>query len=310
MNKLIVFLFVAAVSGEIINAENELRGPATDFITEFLKGLEEKKAIESLKDCMKNLDEMLNKIKEAFDLIKRLTFDDIGNGIKIIIEIFKNFYNIIKPCSAGHKVLEKLIAAIANMSIAKLIKKFRKEYYTIFLLTKLFIDFFIEGDYESSGFYLGVLLRILLLEENIEIVKNKPETNFTLSFLKAIGDNFIEEKVDKCTFNFSQFINHTKRAHNDIKSGDNHKIVVATTEIIKASKNFFKGMKSCVGTLPNFHKFEQNVKKANPRKVSQKIIKNKSKCLEHLNKILTSHSSKNYEEAGTTYGNLLKLLFA
>ena len=92
MNKLIVLLLVAAVSAEIINAENELKGPATEFITGLLKGLNEEKSIEHLKDCMKNIDEILIKIKEAFDLIKKMTYHDIINGIKIIIEIYNNLY--------------------------------------------------------------------------------------------------------------------------------------------------------------------------------------------------------------------------
>ena len=309
MNKLIILLLVAAVSGEVINAENALKGPATEFITGLLKGLNEEKSIEHLKDCMKNIDEILIKIKEAFDLIKKMTYHDIINGIKIIIEIYNNLYNMIKPCGAGYNIIEKFIAAITKMSIAQFIKKLHDKYDPIISALVLFITYFCNGNYNYGGFYLGTLLRILFLEEGIEITAVKPETDFTLSFLNAIGDNSTEKKIEKCTFSFNKLIDHLKSANNYIKSGDDHKIITATIKIISASMGFLNPMKLCVGNLPNFHKLEQIVQKANPRKFSQKIIKNKSKCLEYLNQILTSHSSKNYKKAGTAYGNLLKLIF-
>ena len=190
------------------------------------------------------------------------------------------------------------------------IKKLHDKYDPIFSALILFISYFSSGDYRYGGIYLGRLLRILFLEEGIEIVEVKPETDFTLSFLTAIGDNPTEEKVDKCSPILKKLMEHLKKAYDYIKSGNNRNIIAGTTEIINGSMNFFRTINSCVDNLPNFHTLKQIVQKANPRQFSQKIIRSKSQCLGYLNQISTSYSSKDYKEAGTAYGNLLKLIFA
>ena len=306
MKALLVILVIAAASAEVTYSNEELHSIALDFVKGFLTGLGETKSIEDLEKCMTNIEAIIVKIKEAFEEIKKMTMEGIIKGITDLIAAFKEIADIIKPCTTGYTVLEKLIKAIYNTDYQKILAKFLKHVFEFITWVTTAVECFNTGDYNCVGKQLGMLMKALFLDETLEA---KPALDFIMGFLIAIGDTPEEKNLEKCAKDINNLVSNIKKALEEFKKKKLQNIIAGLNILAKAVKSFLDGFKPCAQGLNNFQKVIQALTHPDFKKIAARILKNIGKIIADVQKIISDFQSKNYKGAGTELGNLIKLIF-
>ena len=137
-----------------------------EFLKGFLEGINEQGDINELLKCANNIESIINKIIEAFELIKKKTFDSIIAGVGLLIQAVKELLAILKPCSEGFTQIKKLLEALKNISVIKIAMKILAELGTYIQLITDFISA-ISSDPRRAGKDLGTVLYKLFLSETL-----------------------------------------------------------------------------------------------------------------------------------------------
>ena len=307
MKALLVILVIAAASAEVTYSNEELHSIALDFVKGFLTGLGETKSIEDLEKCMTNIEAIIVKIKEAFEEIKKMTMEGIIKGITDLIAAFKEIADIIKPCTTGYTVLEKLIKAIYNTDYQKILAKFLKHIFEFITWVTTAVECFNTGDYNCVGKQLGMLMKALFLDETLE--NANPAVDFILGFLIGIGDNPSEHNIEKCAKDITNFIEHLKQALEEFKKKKLKNIINAVKILIDAIKDFINGIKPCAAGLKNFEKLIKALIHPDIKKIALRLLTHIGKIIKDLTAVISNFKSKNFKAAGTALGDLIKMIF-
>ena len=137
--------------------------PVFNFIKGFLEGVNEKGDVNELLKCLKDVEPIINEIIEAVQLILTMKIENIIKGVTLLVQAVTKLINLLQPCTSGFEQLEKLIEAIINTNIMKIITKiianigkFIEDFTTCF-------EAFKSGDFEKAGKAIGdVFFRLYL----------------------------------------------------------------------------------------------------------------------------------------------------
>ena len=242
MKALLVILIIAAASAEVTYSKEELHNVALDFVKGFLTGLGETKSIEDLEKCMKDIEDIIVKIKEAFEEIKKMTMESIIKCVTALIAAFKEIADVIKPCTTGYTVLEKLIKAIYNTDYQKIVAKFLKHMFEFITWVNTAIECFNTGDYNCIGKQVGMLMKALFLDETLEA---NPALDFIIGFLIAIGDTPNEKNLEKFAKDVTDLLENIKKAIEEFKKHKPTNIINGLNIIVKPATSFLDGIKPC-----------------------------------------------------------------
>ena len=137
------------------------------FLKGFLEGINESGDINELLKCAKNLESVIKKILEAFELIKNKTIESIIAGVAILIQAVKELLTILRPCSESFGQIKKLIEALKNISITKIAMKIFTNFSTFLkLITEFIVN--INGDSHKAGKAFGeILYKLFLSREEV-----------------------------------------------------------------------------------------------------------------------------------------------
>lgn len=136
---------------------------AVAFIKGFLEGINEKGDINELLKCVKNLEQIVNKIIESIQYIKKMDFMNLIKGITMLIESVGELLNILKPCSSGFEQIKKLISAIGKIDIVKIVFKILHDPGPFVQDVVGAIDAFKNQQFQVAGKCIGDLLYRLFL---------------------------------------------------------------------------------------------------------------------------------------------------
>ncbi len=136
-----------------------------EFIKGFLEGLNEKGDINELLKCVKNIEQIVNKIIEAIGYIKNGDVTNLIKGITLLLEAVTELLNVLMPCASGFEQIKKLVDAIAHVDIIKLVFKILANPGPIIQDVMDCIDAFNNGDFHRAGKDIGdILFRMFLTE--------------------------------------------------------------------------------------------------------------------------------------------------
>ena len=96
-----------------------------DIIKGLLDGCGLKEDIENIKKCLKDLQPIINQLKEAIKILIHIKPKDIKKlkeGLKKFIAAIKALANMIAPCAKEGSAIWKIIKLIKNCNIAMIIK--------------------------------------------------------------------------------------------------------------------------------------------------------------------------------------------
>lgn len=146
-----------------LSSEEELRSNAVDFMKGFIEGIGEKGDIEKLLKCLKDLESIFNKIKEALNELKHINLQNLIKGLTMLFSAVRELMEMIKPCSEGFETIKKLIQAIAHPDIKKIAMKILMHSGQFIGHVTEAIKCFGTQNYHCAGKAVGSLLKIIFL---------------------------------------------------------------------------------------------------------------------------------------------------
>lgn len=307
MKALLVFLLIAAVSANEFTVSNN--SIAVDFIKGFLEGLGEQKAADEILKCVTNIEGILNEVYEAIQLIMKLTFQDIVNGVTKLIAAITKFNQVIEPCSKGYEVVEKLIAAIYNADFNKVLQKFTANMIALIGHITAAAGCFSSGNYKCAGSNIGTILKLLFLSETFdEATKKIHALDFLKGFIAGLGGNFNEKDFEPCVKDVEAICAAIKEAFDAIITGNFNKILEGVGKLIQAAKQLMNDIKSCAKGVEVIQKLIEAIVNIDILKVATKIIANFGKIVDIISTTVPCFTSGDYYCIGKGFGSLLKTL--
>jgi len=307
-----VLLVVSTTYGFGIRGPKQAVGdPMLDFIEGFLEGLNEKGDVNKLLECLKNIEPITLDIMEALELIMKLNYKDIIEGVGLLMKAIKELMDAMKPCSEGFEQLKKFMEAIKNFDIRKIAAKILQNIAAFMKDIAEIIEDFKEGDWYGFGKGLGdIMFRLFLQEASVEFDFDE--------FIKLVeglldgmghGQKFID--VEKCLEHFPEIYKEVLDAIKLIKELNIHdiaKLVEAIMKLVEAVRKVLDSIKPC-STAP--HELEEMIKKLlhiDFAKLLQKIISNTGSLMGDVMGAIQNLKDKKYYDAGKDLGDVLYLL--
>ena len=229
--------------------EGDQADPVYDFLKGFLEGLNEKGDVNDLLKCLKDVEPIINKIIAAIQLILTMKIENIINGVMQLVQAVTELINLLQPCTKGFEQLEKLIEAIINTDIMKIISKI------IANLGKFIEDFtncikaFTSGDYEGAGKALGdVFYRLYLTTPRTVGFNITDFEKIFEGFFGGLGNDKLFTNTTNCLLLIPTIIDKLTAAIELIKKIDwSHfdNLVDALIKVFEAFIGVLNGIKPC-----------------------------------------------------------------
>ncbi len=142
-----------------------LSDSATDFLKGFLQGIQDKGNVTDLSKCVKDFKSIFIKLTLAVENIKKMDVGGLTKGLTLLIEAIGELLTAIKPCSDGFEQIKKLIDAMGNINILRLVFRILA-YPTPYIEdVKDCVEAFKKELYQRAGKDIGDILFRLFLEE-------------------------------------------------------------------------------------------------------------------------------------------------
>jgi hypothetical protein len=285
--------------------------PVFNFIKGFLEGVNEKGDVKELLKCLKDVEPLINKIIEAIQLILTMKIDNIMKGVIELVQAVTELINLLQPCSQGFEQLEKLIEAIFNTDIMKIITKI------IANLPKFIEDFttciqaFTKGDFETAGKALGDVFFRLYLQARM----HADPFNFTEfvrifeGFFVGFGNNEVFKKTTTCLALVPGIYQKFVDAINLIIHLDLHNIVDALIKVFQALIDVVKSVKPCKLVPEDIKVIVEKFKNINLDDLLNKITANLFVIIGELTNAINCLSQPDYFCTGQSIGNIGYVLF-
>jgi len=308
MKAILVFLLIAAVSTNEVEIFDFTEGPtAADFIKGFLEGIDEKKSIDDMILCINSIEEVIKKIIDALELIKKFDFENIVEGISRLLAALKELSDAVRPCSNGYKVLEKLIQKIYSADYKKVLQILLQKSFILIGYISNAISCFTDQKLECAGKNVGSVLKVLFLEG----LYRKPTAEidairFLKGFLDGIGSTSDHKNLDKCIKDIENLIEAIEKAFNAIKKGDIQGIIEGVRLIIFVTIEFIGHLQLCVND-DIIKKLINAIKNFDLMKTVFKIVGQLTKVIAIIQKTLDCIKTADYYCIGHGFGSFLKI---
>lgn len=143
----------------------EIKDPAARFLQGFVEGLGGHEEWKDILRCVDDLELIIIRIIKAVEMIMTLEINKVIEGIKALMETVKEFLKVISPCVEKMELFKKLLEALVNIDVFKMVWRIISNPLQIIEDIKKIIKGWEDEELYPVGFGLGDLLRILLLEK-------------------------------------------------------------------------------------------------------------------------------------------------
>ena len=256
----------------------EQSDPVFDFIKGFLEGLNEKGDVNELLKCLKDIEPIMNKIIEAIQLIMTMKIENIISGVVMLVQAVTDLINILQPCSAGFEQLEKLIEAIFNTDIMKIITKIMANLPKFIEDFTICVQAFLSGDFEKSGKALGDVFFRLYLNAMLDRPFNLTDFEQILEgFMAGLGNDKLYVNTTNCLKQVPTILAKLNEAIELIKKLDWKQMDLLVEALIKIFEAFIGVLKSimpCSLVPADFGKIFEKLKNIDLDKLLNKIMLN------------------------------------
>jgi len=280
--------------------------PPYDFIKGFLVGIHETKKVEDLLKCIKNLDSIIAKIKEALEYFMKLTFDDLIKGFKLLTEALHELEQMLQPCLDGFKQIQKLMEAIKNLNIIKIVTKILLNPGAFIHDVQDCIESFKKMDLYTAGKDIGDILYRLFISRS---VNNIPIVDFLSGLLKGIHETKSIEDLISCAKNAEPILEKIKIALDLIKKMTIESLLEGLTMLFEAFLELEEILRPCLVQFTQFKKLIDAIVHADINKLIQKIIQNAFQFIADIMDAIHAFEAKEMSRAGKDLGDVLYKLF-
>lgn len=311
MKVLIVFLAIAAICAAenpfAIKSKVEANNPIQDFVEGLLKGIHETKTVEDLIKCMKSADEIIVKIKAALKLIRTLNIEAMLQGLSMLFESLFEIEEMLRPCLMEFTQFKKLIQAIAEMNINKVVQKIISNAFQFIAIIIDCIKNLESANYTRAGMDLGNVLYLLFLDE-FGFQAFDPVA-FIKGFLEGINEKGDINELLKCVKNIEQIVTKIIEAIELIKKMDFINLVKGITMLIESITELLSVLKPCSSGFEQIKKLIEAVGKIDVVKLVFKILHDPGPFVQDIIGAIDAFKNGNYQNAGKYLGDFLYRLF-
>ncbi len=295
-----VFLANSVTAGE----------PIIDFVTGFLVGINEKRTIDDLLKCMKNADQILDKMLKALKLIVKINFNDLTKGLSMLFESLLELEIMLKPCLSEFTQFQKLIEEIASADIRTLVLKIIRNPNPYLNDFNMCLKAFNEQNYTAAGKYLGdIMYRLFLVEMEIVTEDQAAALDFLKAFLEAINEKGDVNELLKCVSNLETIFKKIMEALPYFKTKNPLQIIRGLTILFEAVTSLLKAIEPCAGSFTQLKKLMEQLKNLNLQKIMGRILMNFAVYFADIQNCIKGFKEKDYALAGKSLGDLLFRLF-
>jgi molecular chaperone GrpE (heat shock protein) len=281
-----------------------------DFLAGFLEGLNEKGDINELMKCVKNLEQVIDKIMQALEFIKLKDPANIIKGLTLLLQAVTELLNILKPCSDGFEQIKKLLAAFSHIDIIKLAFKILANPGPFIQDVMNCIEFFKSGNLHGAGKNLGDFLYRLFLSGMIDELQINFDDiiKFVEGFLEGINEGHNFDNIEQCLKDLPNVLTDVKKAIEEIKNIDwknMDKLVEALMAIFDAFQKVLAAIKPCSKVPGDVDKIIEKLMNIDVNKLLSKIMANIMQLIHDITEGLEKLSKHDYKGFGQDIGDIL-----
>jgi cellobiose-specific phosphotransferase system component IIA len=278
-----------------------------DFVKGFLEAIHETKTVEDLKKCLTDINPIIEKIKLALELFLKMTFDDIMKGMKILIEALHDLEEMLKPCLNEFKQVQKLMDAVKNINIIKVVTKILMNPGAFINDVKDCIESLKSQNFYQAGKDIGdILYRLFLTRRQFD---PKPIVDFSNGFLKGIHEIKSVDDLVKCVKEADHILENIQKALELIKTLNIEKMLEGLTMLFEALYDLEEMLRPCLGEYSQFRKLVEAIMNMDINEVVQKIVANTFQFIADIVDCIQAFQRSNFVQAGRDLGDIMYRLF-
>jgi len=285
----------------------EVSNNGEDFLKGFLEGIGEAHAFEQLKKCLKDMEQVFHKLKEALQHLKHMKLKEVIKGVKLLVSAVKEFVAMLKPCISGLKRLEKLIMEIAHINIMKIaFHIIRHPSRFIHAITDA-IGGFAGHDYHKAGKGVGALLAVMFLGREEAGAINPIE--FIKGLLIGIGEQGNMDPLIKCIKDAEHIFKKILEALEHIKKKKFNEVIKGITILISAVQELMQMLEPCSKGFNQLKKLINALKHPDIKKIAMRVLMHLSEIIADVMTAIGCFKSGDSKCAGKAVGEILKFIF-
>jgi len=271
--------------------------------------LNEKGDINELLKCGKNLEQIIDKIMQALEYIKKKDPADLIKGLTILLEAVTELMNILKPCSSGFEQIKKLFEALKHIDILKLVFKILANPGPFIQDVMDCIDSFKKGDLHQAGKDLGDFLYRLFLSGMAQLEMNFDDlVKMIEGFLAGINEGHNFDDIEQCLKKVPSIIDDVKKAFEEIKHIDwknLDKLVEALLAVFDAFRKVLEAIKPCSKVPADIDIIINKLKNIDVTKLLQKLMANIMQLIHDITEGINKLSQHDYYGFGQDMGDIV-----
>ena len=289
-----------------LSTEQDKENELLEFMKGFLEGINEKGDIEKLVSCIKGGEPIIKKIIEGFKLIKTLNPLKVMEGVKMVVEAFKELMKMLQPCMEGFEELKKLMAALAKVNISKIVKNIISHPGEIIKVITEAIEGFAKKDMHLVGKACGRFCRVIFLST---MDTAEPLLEFFKGLFAAIKEKGDITKMEPCAKGAGDSLKKINEAFEHIKVFKHKDVKNGTVKMNEAFKEISKIIQPCVANFEQLKKLEEEIRKMGTNKVVAKIMQKKSELEKIVDAAIEAFKKPDYVAFGKALGDFCVIVF-
>ena len=283
--------------------------PLVDFVAGFLVGIQEKKTIEDVMKCMKESDQIIEKVIQALKLIVTLKIDNLLKGFGLLFEALLELEMMLKPCLDGFIQFNKLIEEMKNADFMKLILKILRDPLPFVSDVTDCIEAFSKGNYTEAGKDIGDILYRLFLVPSATL-ESTLDTILLLAtgFLEGLNQGGSFNNVQSCVNSVPLIVGEVEKIVATFKAinwSDFDKVIDAFVQCLLAIKDTLQSLKPCRNSPAELNAFLQKIINIDANELLNKIIKNALQIISDITNAIKGLKNQLYEQCGKVLGDVI-----
>lgn len=281
-----------------------------DLIKGLIESLNMNHDIESLKDCILEIPEVILRFKYLIEEIKNLDWKNIEMIFELFIRLFdalKEVFVGLKPCSHIPADFEAIIKKLSNFNFDKMLQRILKNGFEIFRLITEGIKMLQEKNFYGFGKNIGQVVFIFILSD--EAGKANLMIDFLTGFLVGIHEQKDIKELLKCLNDLEPIIEKIIEALKLISQLKWESLRKGVALLLAALKEFSEKLTPCLSGFEQLKKLLKAIAHADVLKIITKIMSNPTPYIFSIMDCVNSIKNGNYTQAGKAFGNVLYMLF-
>ena len=278
----------------------------TDYIKGLLASINEKGKVEDLKNCIKDGDAILVKVKTGLEAITTMDSAKITVGLKSLFEGTTDMLEMLKACDSAFTTLLRIGSEISKADISRLVKKVLSNPGSFFHLAINGLESLNKKDFVGFGSAVGTIEKMLLLQRVEQLI---PFVDFIKGFFEGINETGDVNKLMECLKEGEAIMQKIMQALEYIMKFDIQNVMKGIQLIMEVVHELSEKLKPCAEGYKQLEKLFEAVKNADIIQVVMKIMSHSSSIIADITDCIEMFKKGNYEKSGRDLGNILFIIF-